>query len=71
MAVLLFEQAYAVLQQLDTRQAFGSAIDRWRLAGRSGCDEDWPLASDPSANQVVASWRDLALVRTVELRSVF
>ena len=66
-AVLLSEHAYAALQQLETRQTFGSAIGRWRLAGRSGCSEDWPLASDPSADQEVASWRDLAPGRTVEL----
>ena len=66
-AVLLSEQAYAALHQLECSQALGDTIDRWRLAGRSGCDEDWPLASDPSADQEVASWRDLTQGRTVEL----
>ena len=70
-AMLLFVQAYALLQQLNIRQPFGSAIDRWRLAGLSCFDEDWPLASDPSADQEVASWRDLASGRTVDLCSVF
>ena len=66
-AVLLSEQAYAALHQLKCSQALGDTIDRWRLAGRSGCDEDWPLASDPTADQEVASWRDLTPGRTVEL----
>jgi prevent-host-death family protein len=59
-AVLLSEQAYAALYPLACSQALGDAINRWRRAGRSGWDEDWPLASDPSADQEVALWRDLA-----------
>jgi len=51
------DKPVAALHQLECSQALGDAIDRWRLAGRSGCDEDWPLASDPSADQEVASWR--------------
>jgi prevent-host-death family protein len=57
-AVILSEQAYAALQHPESTQPLGQAIDRWRLAGRPGREEDWPLASEPSAEQEVASWRD-------------
>lgn len=66
-AVLLSEQAYAALHHLETSQALGKAIDRWRLAGRPGCDEDWPLASEASADEEVASWRDRTPGRPMEL----
>ncbi|MDM7938296.1 MAG: type II toxin-antitoxin system Phd/YefM family antitoxin [Cyanobium sp. CZS 48M] len=66
-AVLLSEQAYSSLHHPTTSQALGKAINLWRLAGRSGCNNDWPLASDPAADQEVASWRDRAPGRSVEL----
>lgn len=66
-AVLLSEQAYAALHHPATSQGPGQAIDLWRLAGRPGCQEDWPLASDPSADQEVSTWRDRAPGRPVDL----
>ncbi|MCP9841794.1 type II toxin-antitoxin system Phd/YefM family antitoxin [Synechococcus sp. J7-Johnson] len=66
-AVLLSEQAYSTLHQLQTSLAPGKAILNWRLEGRSGCHEDWPLPSDPSADQEVPSWRDRAPGRPVDL----
>ncbi len=66
-AVLLSEQAYAALQHPATSQALGMAIDSWRLVGRPGCREDWPLASPPAADQEVESWRDRDPGRPVDL----
>ncbi|MCT0219673.1 type II toxin-antitoxin system Phd/YefM family antitoxin [Synechococcus sp. CS-1329] len=66
-AVLLSEQAYSTLHHLQTSQAPGKAILNWRMEGRAGCHEDWPLPSDPSADQEVASWRDRAPGRPVDL----
>ena len=63
-AMLLSEQVYAALHQLECSQALGVAIDCWRRAGRSRYDKDWPLAFDPSADPEVALWRDLAASRS-------
>jgi hypothetical protein len=63
----LTQQAYTTLHQLQTNLAPGMAILNWRLEGRSGCHEDWALPSNPSADQEVASWRDRAAGRPLEL----
>lgn len=47
-------QVGTTLHQLQKSQAPGKAILNWRLEGRSGCHEDWPLPSDPSADLEVA-----------------
>jgi tRNA(fMet)-specific endonuclease VapC len=59
-AVLLSEQAYAALHAPAPGGGPGQAIELWRLAARSGYRDDWPLASDPAADQEVAAWRDCA-----------
>jgi prevent-host-death family protein len=74
-AVLLSERAFAALSHPSPGQALGKAIDLWRQAGRSGCQEDWPLASDRpsdrssdrSSDQELSAWRDQASGRAVEL----
>ncbi len=63
----LTEQASTRLHQLQTSQAPGKAILSWRLEGRAGCHDDWPLPSDPTADLEVASWRDRSAGRHLEL----
>ena len=63
----LTEQAYTTLHQLKRSQAPWNAILSWRLEGRAGCHEDWPLLSDPSADLEVSSRRDRAAGRHLAL----
>ena len=60
-AVLLSEQAYAVLQQQGESSRVWAAITQWCDAGRAQHPDDWPVDGDTEV------WRDRSVGREVQL----
>jgi len=66
-ATLLFDQAYAALQQLEYSQVLGVAIDRWRRGVALVATSVGPWPPIHWRIRKVALWRDLAPCRTLKL----